>query len=256
MKSINAIFYYVITFSIFSISCVSVGEKAANIAVQGLEVASQRLSNDLGGASQQLSNVITDAAPRLGADAAKTLGDTGIDMSKNIADGLATGLENGAAKIGVEAVQKVIPVLGAAVCIYELKEIAYIGKDLYQYCYPDEKEKEQIRQAEEEIDIFATKRAFRECLMKNAKGPRNKNDLPVACEECGREFALTAGTAAFQDMAKLFKQAYLGADGLAQPDNKKVKLSDKLAKGLENGVIKIGTDGKQKSQVPLLELMH
>ena len=199
MKNIKATPCFVITFAIISISCA--GSEKRDMG----ERLGKELGEKLGAA---IGKSITEAAPTLGANAAQFIGEAGKDISKNLAEGVATGLENGAANIGTEAVQKLVPVAGAIAGIYALKEVVYIGKDLYQYNYPDEKEIALREAAQETIDVIRAKRGFRECLMQNARTAKNKTGIPVNCEECGQKYSMTAGNMAFNDMAETFKKTY------------------------------------------------
>jgi hypothetical protein len=221
----NVIFYTFITFSM-------------QVFCGGKEHMFERASKNLGGgmvdSSKIISNAITNGAQKAGVESAKVLAGAGIEStrivsnaaveasqkigvdavkvvaeaSKDISKDLADGMVKSSATIGSEAVQKLVPVAQAAVCVLAVKEAVVIGKDIYTYAYPDQEKIARLKDAEERISVIDTKRAFRSCLMKNAKGQRNKTGIPVSCEECGQSFAMTAGLAAFRDMVETFKETY------------------------------------------------
>lgn len=139
-----------------------------------------------------------------GLEAAKIAADTGLEVSKIAADGVVKSSE----RVGLAATQELAPYVGAAVCIYALKEVATIGSDLYEYNYPGEEKKAKINEAREKNEFYDAKRNFRSCLINNSKAQRNNSGLPVACEDLGRMFTMMAGRGALDDMTETFKAAY------------------------------------------------
>ncbi len=238
MHKINRIpFYLVAIFTIVSISCVGsehMGERLGKSIQKGIQESSKNLSNALVAAAPKIgfdaakiaaeagikatqiaSSAAIDGAQRIGVDAADKVSmallkatQTTAGATKDISKDIVDGMVKSSATIGSEAVEKLVPVASAIAGVYAVGKVIHVGVDIYKYNYPDEKERALREDAKERIAVITTKRGFRECLMKNAKGQRNKVGLPIACEECGNAFAMTAGGAAYQDMTETFKMTY------------------------------------------------
>jgi len=148
-----------------------------------------------------LSKAIVDQSQKAGVDAVKAT----AKASKNMSNNLAEGMVKSSVTLDSEGIEKLVPVV---VGLLAVKEIVYAGKDLYTYVYPDKEKLASISAAKETIDLIETKRAFRSCLMQNAKAPRNAAGIPINCEECGKTFSMTAGTGAFHYMVETFKETY------------------------------------------------
>lgn len=135
------------------------------------------------------ANATVDAAQNVGVNATQIAAEAGKEIAQTV-------------------VQNIAPIAQVCAIVYAVKETAYVGMDLYEYVYPDKEKMKRIKEAEEQIAVIDARKAFRSCLMQNAKGPRNKKGFPVNCEECGQTFSMTADEEAFQKMVETFKKTY------------------------------------------------
>lgn len=87
-------------------------------------------------------------------------------------------------------------------------EMVSMGKDLYNYLYPSAEMIARRKEARKTLATLHAESEFIHCLIRNAKGLRNQDGIPISCEECGQVFGLTAGIDAYHDMVKLFKETY------------------------------------------------
>lgn len=220
MKQLKQIaFCSIVTFSIFSMKCIGsghLGERPAKIMAKALVDSTQIASNAGVKATEIASNAAIEASQKVGVDATNKAAEallkateitaaTTKDISKDVVEGVVKSSE----KIGSEAVGKLVPAITIISGVIAADRVLRIGAELYAYNYPDEKEIALREAATETITAIRTKRAFRQCLMKNARiGQRNKIGFPIACEVCGEDFAMAAGIPAFNDMVGTFKGTY------------------------------------------------
>lgn len=151
----------------------------------------------------------------LGKEAAKELATASVEVAKitavasvDVTKIAAKGAVESSEKVALAATKELAPYIGAAVCIYGLKESAYVAADLYDYFKPDEEKQERIKEAREKNEFYDAKRELRGCIMQNNKGQRSEFGTPQACDNLVRKFILVAGRNAFNDMAENFKAAY------------------------------------------------
>ncbi len=111
-------------------------------------------------------------------------------------------------RIAVNALEAISLIASVYIIYTGVKVFAAAGKDFYNYLYPSAEALVRIEKAKKSLAMLEAQRNFRECLMKNAKSLRNQEGIPVSCEDCGRLFALTSGTDAYDDMVKRFKKYY------------------------------------------------
>jgi len=231
MKSIKEVArYFIAIFMILNISCAGyehMGERLGNAIAKGLTESTQIASQAGTEASKTISNAAVDAAQKIGIDATKIVAEAGVKAlaeSTQIASqaGIdATIIASNAAvdaleKIGSHAVrivveegkEIVVPIAQACGVYFAAKDVINMGCGLYAHIYPDKETIKKTKEAEESIAAIDAKRAFRNCLIQNAKGPRTSEGFPVICQEYGRVFAITAGGAEFQEMVETFKKVY------------------------------------------------
>ena len=97
---------------------------------------------------------------------------------------------------------------GLSFFMYETAKLCVFAKNFYAYCNPSEAQKAITEAARERNKQYQAKNAFRDCLMKNAKTPRNASGIPTACEELAIAFEAIAGKTAHDEMVTNFKTAY------------------------------------------------
>jgi len=98
----------------------------------------------------------------------------------------------------------------AALVMYYIVKLCVTAKRIYDYSFPTEAEKALRKAAAEMNKIFDAQSDLRNCLMRNARNPRNDAGLPTMCENLVNTYRTVAGQPALDEMTINFKNAYGG----------------------------------------------
>lgn len=168
------------------------------------ERASKVIAEGVVDATKILSDASVEGAKGIGIEATKIVSDAGIEATKILKEGAVKSSE----QVGLAAAKQLTPYIGAAICIYGLKQVADAGIEVYAYNFPSEEKTAKINEAREKNSFYDAKRNLRTCLLNNGKTQKNSSGIPVACEELGRIFTVIGGQSQFEEMKENFKTAF------------------------------------------------
>ncbi len=99
-------------------------------------------------------------------------------------------------------------VAGTAVGLYGVSKLYTIASGINEQNVSSDDKKARINLARQKNDLFAARKEFKSCLMKNIKTERNDSGRPVACEDLASIFAMIAGKSELDQMTTTFNDIY------------------------------------------------
>lgn len=97
---------------------------------------------------------------------------------------------------------------GAALCVYSASQVYTMARDIYKQNTQSEEKKVRINEARQKNGLFAARKEFRSCLMRNIKAEKNDSGRPVACEDLASMFAAMAGKSELDQITTIFNDFY------------------------------------------------
>jgi hypothetical protein len=116
------------------------------------------------------------------------------------------------AKIGVEAANKFAPAATLFASAYAVSQVYSMGRDIAEGMssryWPSAAQRTHALKVDKEYEILSTEKAFKSCLVYNAKSARDTSGLPSACQRTAQAYGMAAGHKPLKSITKTFNTVY------------------------------------------------
>jgi|GEM_PF-3216180 hypothetical protein len=198
------------------VAMVKAGDKTFSQHKDTVLKASEKLGAD---GFQQLANGINQAAGTLGDKVKEGMVEGMVNAAQNVdptlgnqaASILGDKIKEASPMFGRDAAEILAPALkgvGAGLAVYGVYKLASAAGNVYTYLNPDQETLDRREEARKRNHRSRLERGLMDCLINNARTPRNDAGIPTVCDDFSAKYRMVAGQSSVDEMTNNFKEAY------------------------------------------------